>query len=133
MVTGFGKTNPIGTSGDLAPAGAQLTEPVTITIGGLAAPAVVAQPWPGGIGTDQVIFRVPLAVTAGNLPVVVTVGGQAAKSVLLPVALAPVIDAIVNGATFNPGAGAAKFVREPVRAEFWKTRHQIQHFPGHLV
>ena len=34
--TGFGQTNPVGTSGSLAPAGAQLLAPVTMAIAGLA-------------------------------------------------------------------------------------------------
>ncbi len=106
--TGFGKTDPVGTSGSPPPAGAQLTVPVTVTVGGLAASGVGAFPAPGFTGTDLVNFIVPPNVPAGNLPVVVTVGGQAAKSVLLPVAPpVPVINAIVNGATFKAGAHPA--------------------------
>jgi uncharacterized protein (TIGR03437 family) len=99
--TGFGKTNPIGTSGNLAPAGAQLTEPVTVTIGGLAASGVAPVPSsigmaasgiPAvesvlGVGVDEVSFIVPLNVTAGNKSVVVTVDGQPSPSVLLPMVL----------------------------------------------
>lgn len=52
--TGFGGTNPVGTSGSLAPPGAQLTVPVTVTVGGLAASGVAAMPSSVGPGQDQV-------------------------------------------------------------------------------
>ena len=42
--TGFGQTNPVGTSGSLAPANAQLAAPVTVTVGGLAATVSAALP-----------------------------------------------------------------------------------------
>ena len=55
-------------------------------------------------------FTVPLAVTAGNLPVVVTAAGQAAHSVLLPVILKPVITGVSNNASGAAGVESGSWV-----------------------
>jgi uncharacterized protein (TIGR03437 family) len=108
--TGFGQTNPVGTSGSPPSAGAQLVAPVKITVAGLAATMVVAAPAPFLSGADQANFVVPLAVTSGNLSVVVTAGGQAAPSVLLPVVLKPVITGDSNNASGAAGIESGSWV-----------------------
>lgn len=107
--TGFGQTNPVGTSGAVAPANAQIVAPVTVTVAGLAAEVSAAIP-SSSPGLDQVNFIVPLAVTAGNVSVVVTVGGQVSNSVLLPVVLKPVITGVSNNASGAPGIESGSWV-----------------------
>jgi uncharacterized protein (TIGR03437 family) len=108
--TGFGQTNPVGTSGSIAPAGAQFLAPVAITVAGLAANIIAAGPSSSGPALDQVNFTVPLAITAGNLPVVVTVGGKAAPSVLLPIVLKPVITGVSNNASGAAGIESGSWI-----------------------
>lgn len=108
--TGFGQTNPVGTSGTLPPANTKLVAPVSVTVAGLDAKISAAIPSPATPGLDQVDFTVPLAVPAGNLPVVVTVGGQAAKSVLLPITLRPVITGVSNNASGAPGIESGSWI-----------------------
>jgi len=108
--TGFGQTNPVGTSGSLAPANAELSAPVTVTVAGSGAKVSVALPSPSGVGLDQVNFIVPLTVTAGNQSVVVNVAGQAAQSVLLPVTLKPVITGVSNNASGAAGIESGSWI-----------------------
>jgi uncharacterized protein (TIGR03437 family) len=57
----------------------------TVTIGGANAPVSFSGLAPGYVGLYQVNAQVPTGLTAGNQPVVITIGGAMSKSVLLPV------------------------------------------------
>src|SRR5207249_4052417 len=73
--TGLGMTNPPVPSGVPSTA-AQVTIPVTVTIGGVNAPVQYAGLSPGFVGLYQVNAVVPAGVTAGTaVPVVLTQGG----------------------------------------------------------
>ena len=63
----------------------------------------------GGLpGFYQVSFKVPVDAAMGDQPVTIMVGGLTSNSQTLNVSPpVPVINAIVNGATFKAGAGAA--------------------------
>jgi uncharacterized protein (TIGR03437 family) len=79
---------------------------VSVTVGDQAATVLFA-----GLGAafplvDTVNFVVPQSATAGNLLVVVTVGGQPSPSVLLPVALQPAIQPTITGIS-NSASGDA--------------------------
>jgi uncharacterized protein (TIGR03437 family) len=54
-------------------------------------------------------FTVPASAPGGNLPVTLSIGGQTSNTVTLPVAglAIPVVNAVVNGASFSTGAVAA--------------------------
>jgi uncharacterized protein (TIGR03437 family) len=67
---------------------------------------------PNADGIDEILFRVPYDISAGNLPVVITMNGQVAPSVSLPVALTrlPTITSIVNSASGGVGAESGSWV-----------------------
>ena len=86
--TGFGPTSPS------APIGVQLpsdttyatANPVTVTVGGIAAQIYSATLAPGFAGLYQVAIQIPLSAPDGDLPVVATVSGaQSAASALITV------------------------------------------------
>jgi uncharacterized protein (TIGR03437 family) len=108
--TGFGATNPAGTSGIAPPANAQLLASVSMTVGGQPVTALYAGPAPGFVGIDQVNFTVPATAASGNLPVVVTVGGQASNSAVLPVGTFPTITGVSNNASGAPGIESGSWV-----------------------
>jgi uncharacterized protein (TIGR03437 family) len=78
--TGEGQTNPGGIDGKpaSAPAPAPVAQPVTATVGGIAAVVQYAGGSPGSVaGLLQVNLQIPQGVAAGNaVPVVINVGGQ---------------------------------------------------------
>jgi uncharacterized protein (TIGR03437 family) len=67
--------------GGLAPgAGSLVTQPVTATIGGVAASVLYAGPAPGQVnGVIQVNLQIPVGLTAGPQPVVITLGTAASQ------------------------------------------------------
>ena len=67
--------------GALAPgAGSLVTQPVTATIGGVAAIVLYAGPAPGLVnGMIQVNLTVPAGLTPGPQPVAITVGTAASQ------------------------------------------------------
>ncbi len=75
--TGFGATSPATPAGVEAPSTAvYYTEnPVTVTIGGVPAPGVVAALASGFGGLYEVVVTVPAALTNGDYALVATVGG----------------------------------------------------------
>jgi uncharacterized protein (TIGR03437 family) len=98
--TGFGKPQPPATPGAVAPfpatcCGVTVAGEATITNGAYSLDGI------GIPGLDEIFFYVPPDAAAGNLAVVVTVSGQAASAVLLPVAATtqPTMSAIISSAT----------------------------------
>lgn len=77
--TGFGPTEPVYQAGEIPPAAANLRDPYRITIGG--APLAPADILYAGIaprsisGLYQFNVRIPATAGAGDLPVVVEIGG----------------------------------------------------------
>ena len=86
--TGFGATNPAVPQGVLPPANpvANVSNPVTVTIGNVAATVVSAAITPGNPGLYQIAVQVPATAPDGDLAVVAQVSGiQSSSSVLLSV------------------------------------------------
>jgi len=86
--TGFGATNPAVTPGVVPPANpvANVANPITVTIGNIAATVVGAAVSPGIPGLYQIAVQVPDSVPDGDLAVVAQVSGiQSSSSVLLSV------------------------------------------------
>jgi endo-1,4-beta-xylanase len=79
--TGGGAIVGGATDGALAPgAGSLVTQPVTATIGGVAASVLYAGPAPGQVnGVIQVNLQIPVGLTAGPQPVVITLGTAASQ------------------------------------------------------
>ena len=109
--TGFGATNPAMASGSPAPTGGvQVTAPVRVTVGGKVMPGIFyAGLAPDQVGVYQVNFFLDpfREITAGNLPVVVNVGGVDSSPVILPVVTSgpqeQMIQEIANGASLTAG------------------------------
>jgi uncharacterized protein (TIGR03437 family) len=76
--TGFGATNPPVATGQVAPGIASLTNPISVTIGGVTLPAsdvYYAGLSPGSIsGLYQFNVRVPDSTQKGDVPVTITIG-----------------------------------------------------------
>jgi uncharacterized protein (TIGR03437 family) len=102
-MTGLGSTTPPVDAGQAVSAAAPTTATPTMTVGGKAATVNfcgVAVGNPGG--TYKVTFTVPPDVSAGNQPVVFSIGGVAAPPAILTTSLGvPDVGAITNGATFQ--------------------------------
>jgi uncharacterized protein (TIGR03437 family) len=85
---GFGITNPSVAPGVVPPANpvANVANPITVTIGNVAATVVGAAIAPGIPGLYQIAVQVPTSVPDGDLAVVAQVSGiQSSSSVLLSV------------------------------------------------
>jgi uncharacterized protein (TIGR03437 family) len=75
---GWGATTPAAVVGSLAPNGtANITAPYTLTVGGKTAVVSYAGLAPTFAGLYQIDFTVPSGLSAGNQPIVLTVGGVA--------------------------------------------------------
>ena len=86
--TGFGATTPTVAPGIVPPANplANVANPVTVTIGNVAATVVGAAISPGNPGLYQIAVQVPPSAPDGDLPVVAQVNGvQSSSNVLLNV------------------------------------------------
>jgi uncharacterized protein (TIGR03437 family) len=78
--TGGGQTDPPDSTGGTAQGLAQVTVPVSATIGGRPAPVLYAGHAPGEVaGVMQVNLQVPNGVT-GDVPVVLTVGNAVSQT-----------------------------------------------------
>jgi uncharacterized protein (TIGR03437 family) len=75
--TGWGATTPAAVIGSLAAAGANITGQYTLTVGGQTAVVSYAGLAPTFAGLYQINFTVPSGLTAGNQPIVLTIGGVA--------------------------------------------------------
>jgi uncharacterized protein (TIGR03437 family) len=76
--TGFGPTSPSASSGLVFSGAYPTTNPVTVTIGGVA--AAVSFAGLVGAGLYQINITVPAGLTAGDNAVVATVGGYSSPS-----------------------------------------------------
>jgi uncharacterized protein (TIGR03437 family) len=81
--TGFGATEPVFRAGEIPAIGARLRDQITVTIGGVQLPpedVSYAGTAPGAIsGLYQFNVRVPLGLTAGDVPVEIRIGGMATQ------------------------------------------------------
>lgn len=87
--TGFGATAPTVPSGQPAPGDppglAKLVATPSVSIGGQSAQILFAGFAPGFVGLFQINAVVPATVTAGNAPVVVTIGSATSNTVTMAV------------------------------------------------
>jgi uncharacterized protein (TIGR03437 family) len=76
--TGFGPTSPAVASGAVFSGAYQAANPVTVTIGGIAAPVS----WAGliGAGLYQINVTVPSGLAGGDYPIIATVSGVSSQS-----------------------------------------------------
>ena len=109
---GLGPTNPSVPTGATAPTSPPLamtiTQP-TVTVGCQQANVVFSGLAPSMVGSYLVNFTLPASAPGGNLSLTLSIGGQTSNTVTLPVAgpAIPVVNAVVNGASFATGAVAA--------------------------
>lgn len=90
--TGLGPTNPSVRAGDLATGVARITTPITVTLGTVTlspSDVLYAGLSPGSIsGLYQINLRVPGGLPAGDVPVMVSIGGVSSQpQVTIPIAL----------------------------------------------
>ena len=89
FATGLGDTDPEVGSGEPAPSFSTVSNPVTVTIGGIAAPVVFQGLAPGFVGRYQVNVVVPSGVSPGSaVPLVLTQNGIVAnpdQAITIPV------------------------------------------------
>jgi uncharacterized protein (TIGR03437 family) len=106
---GLGPTNPVFPPSTNTTAPAPTTTPVQIMLGNKMVMPDYAGGFVGGFsGFYQVLFTIPPDAAVGQQPVTISVGGVTSNSVTLDVGPPiPVINAIVNGATFKAGNAAA--------------------------
>ncbi|HTB17192.1 MAG TPA: hypothetical protein VK708_03705, partial [Bryobacteraceae bacterium] len=101
--TGLGDTTPAAPVSGVATSTLPLSPLPTVTVGGQSATVLFAGIPSGFASLYQINFVVPKNVQ-GNVPVVVSIGGQSSNSVTLPLFG---ISAVVNGASFlNTGTAA---------------------------
>jgi uncharacterized protein (TIGR03437 family) len=81
-LTGVGTVNPLPVDGAAAGAGSAvaMTTAVSATIGGQTAKVTFAGLAPGFVGLGQANIEVPSGLSQGDLPLVITIGGQASNS-----------------------------------------------------
>ncbi len=87
FATGLGPTDPPVKTGDPGPSDppARVTTPVQVTIGGASATVQFAGLAPGFTGLYQVNATVPTGLSAGDVPLVLTVSGVKSNEVMLAV------------------------------------------------
>jgi uncharacterized protein (TIGR03437 family) len=108
LAIGLGTTNPAQVTDTIATAQAPTTQQVQVMVGSKMAQPTYAGLFVGGTpGYYQVSFTVPADAATGNQPVTISVGGFTSNSQTLaiapPASPVPMINAIVNGATFKAG------------------------------
>ena len=105
LAIGLGTTNPAQATNTVATAQAATTQQVQVMVGGKMVQPSYAGLFVGGTtGFYQVVFTVPVDAAMGNQPVTISEGGSTSNSQTLVVAPpVPIINAIVNGATFQAG------------------------------
>lgn len=112
LALGLGPTNPVLPPNTNVAAKTPTTMPVTVMIGAKMVNADYSGYQVGATaGFYEVQFTVPADVAMGPQPVTITVGGVTSNSETLNVGPPiPIINAIVNGATFKAGASGNSFV-----------------------
>jgi uncharacterized protein (TIGR03437 family) len=109
---GLGPTNPSIATGAAAPTSPPLAMTTTqpaVSVGCQQASVVFSGLAPGQVGTYEVNLTLPASAPGGNLPLTLSIGGETSNMVTLPVAglAIPVVNAVVNGASFSAGTVAA--------------------------
>jgi len=83
---GLGAVDPPVPAGTAAPANSLLVNPISVTIGGIAAEVQYAGLTPQSAGLYQINVRVPAGVAPGaDVPVIVTIAGQSSPRVTMTV------------------------------------------------
>ena len=105
LAIGLGTTNPAQLTNTIATAQAPTTQQVQVMVGSKMVQPSYAGLFVGGTpGFYQVVFTVPVDAAMGNQSVTLSEGGLTSNSQMLVVAPPiPIINAIVNGATFQAG------------------------------
>jgi uncharacterized protein (TIGR03437 family) len=83
--TGLGTVSPTPSDGASAAGSATTTLTPTVTIGGATAAIAYSGLAPGFVGLYQINVQVPMGLSSGNQPVVITIGGVQSSIALLPV------------------------------------------------
>ena len=109
LAIGLGTTNPAQVTNTVATVKSPTTQQVLVMAGSKVVQSDYAGLFVGGSpGVYQVSFKVPVDAAMGNQPVTISVGGLTSNAQTLVVAPpVPIINAIVNGATFKAGANPA--------------------------
>jgi uncharacterized protein (TIGR03437 family) len=81
--SGLGAVDPPVLAGSPAPADppSQVTNQISLTVGGVAAQVISAGLMPGSSGLYQLLATVPGGVPSGDAPVVLSVAGQTSPAV----------------------------------------------------
>ena len=105
LAIGLGTTNPAQVINTIATAQAPTTQQVQVMVGSKMVQPSYAGLFVGGTpGFYQVVFTVPVDAAMGSQSVTLSEGGLTSNSQMLVVAPPiPIINAIVNGATFQAG------------------------------
>jgi uncharacterized protein (TIGR03437 family) len=127
--SGLGPTNPAAPVSGLATANLPTATLPTLTVGGVAATVLYAGIASGSAALYQVNFTVPKTVQ-GNVPVVLSIGGQSSNSVILPLFG---ISAVVNAASFLNTGTAAPEEMISIFANGLGSTNQLYGFPATTV
>jgi len=116
FATGLGQTNPPMVTGFSLIQPARTVMTPSVTIGGKPLEGIVSEVLPGMIGEYRVTAKVPAGLGAGDLPIVLEIGGKKSQDgLLVPVANAPVINAVTNAASgardISPGSWVSIYGR----------------------
>jgi uncharacterized protein (TIGR03437 family) len=74
--TGFGPNDPPQAPGLITSGAHNVAQPVTVTVGGMAATVVGAALSPGLVGVYQIAIQLPNSVPSGDVPLKASVGGS---------------------------------------------------------
>jgi uncharacterized protein (TIGR03437 family) len=97
---GLGQTNPPMVTGFTLIQAARTILTPSVTIGGKPLEGILSEVLPGMIGQYRVTAKVPAGLGAGDLPIVLEIGGKKSQAgLLVPVANGPFIAAVVNSAS----------------------------------
>jgi uncharacterized protein (TIGR03437 family) len=129
---GLGPTNPVVPPNTNTTAPAPTTTPVQVMVGNKMVMPDYAGLFVGSFsGFYQVLFKVPPDAPVGPQPVTISVGGVTSNIATLDVGPPiPVIDAIVNGATFQAGKVAANSFVSLFGLNFGTQNTQSNIFPA---
>jgi uncharacterized protein (TIGR03437 family) len=86
VVTGQGAVSPAVADGEASPEGVKPVLPVAAKLGGADCEVLVAEMIAGEIGKLRVRVKIPEGVSAGDRPLVVTIGGRDSNAALVVIA-----------------------------------------------
>jgi uncharacterized protein (TIGR03437 family) len=102
-------------------------------VGGQQATIESSRLAPAQIAIYEVVFTLPLALPAGNQPIVLSIGGASSQTLTLPIAIlpsAPSISAVRNGASFAVDAPLAPGSFASVFGSAFGSGDQLSGFPA---